>query len=421
MLAEYTNRRIWVGGVLTSHPPIIMLVAKGYQIPELPRARLEAETLLKAGYRVSVVAWDRYAEFPALAYINGVIVRSIRFANLTNFSKAGLMLGGMMFQILAFLETLRLIRSLKQRPIVHAHDINTLLIACLLRRIGLCSALVYDCRELTYGVYLEWFNVLVASIVRVIEEGLVTYADAVITPSDDIAKYLRKFNQETDVIYNCPRLTDIPKVSKKEAREALGLPLDSFIVSFVGGIRYGCMLDLLLEVSKLTGSKRIHYVVVGEGPLASEFRRAAREAIVSSVTVVPRVPHNTAMLYVLSSDLTWSVYQHGPNAMNERVALGWKLFESLACGVPVIVNAGTRSSRLVMRYNCGVVFEGDDPNDMLRLILGLATNAKQHHALSIEAQRVSKKMNFNWEKMEERLLAIYRRIQEPPCPETRHD
>jgi glycosyltransferase involved in cell wall biosynthesis len=387
-----------------------MLVAKGFQIPEFPRAKQEAETLSKAGYRVSVVAWDRYAEFPALENTNGIIVHSIRSANLTKFSKAGLMIAGLLFQVLMFVKIVKLIRNFKERPIINAHDINTLPVACFLRRIHLCSGLVYECREFTYGVYYEWFNLLVASIVRVIEERLLRYADAIITVNDWIAGYLNRFNQATDVIYNCPRLTDLPQISKKEARKILGLPLDTFIVSYVGGIRYGCMLDLLLKVASMTRGQDIHYVVVGEGPLASEFRRAARQISGASLTVAPRVPRNIALLYVRSSDLTWSVYQQRPESLNERTALGWKLFESLACGVPVIVNANTLSAQLVKRFKCGLVFEGNNPYEMVQLILGLSANTNQFLEMSRKAMHTSTTMNFNWETMGSKLLATYRRI-----------
>jgi glycosyltransferase involved in cell wall biosynthesis len=387
-----------------------MLVAKGFQIPEFPRAKQEAETLSKAGYRVSVVAWDRYAEFPALENTNGIIVHSIRSANLTKFSKAGLMIAGLLFQVLMFVKIVKLIRNFKERPIINAHDINTLPVACFLRRIHLCSGLVYECREFTYGVYYEWFNLLVASIVRVIEERLLRYADAIITVNDWIAGYLNRFNQATDVIYNCPRLTDLPQISKKEARKILGLPLDTFIVSYVGGIRYGCMLDLLLKVASMTRGQDIHYVVVGEGPLASEFRRAARQISGASLTVAPRVPRNIALLYVRSSDLTWSVYQQRPESLNERTALGWKLFESLACGVPVIVNANTLSAQLVKRFKCGLVFEGNNPDEMVQLILGLSANTNQFLEMSRKAMHTSTTMNFNWETMGSKLLATYRRI-----------
>ncbi len=37
--------------------PVVMLVAKGYQRPDIPRARQEAEALVEAGYSVHVIAW----------------------------------------------------------------------------------------------------------------------------------------------------------------------------------------------------------------------------------------------------------------------------------------------------------------------------------------------------------------------------
>jgi glycosyltransferase involved in cell wall biosynthesis len=261
-------------------------------------------------------------------------------------------------------------------------------------------------------VYYEWFNVLIASFVRVIEERLLRYVDTIITPSDSIANYLRKFNQSTEIIYNYPRLADIPQISKKEARMVLGLPQDAFIISFVGGIRYGCRLDLLLAVASKSRRRDIHYVVVGEGPLASDFRKAAKQATDASLTVMPRVPRETALLYVTSSDLTWSLYQQGPESLNERAALGWKLFESLACGVPVLVNADTLSAQLVARFKCGIVFAGDNSDHMLRLILDIAGNPDQFREMSQAARNASNAMNLNWEAMGIKLLDIYRRVRE---------
>jgi glycosyltransferase involved in cell wall biosynthesis len=170
------------------------------------------------------------------------------------------------------------------------------------------------------------------------------------------------------------------------------------------------MLDLLLKVASMTRGQDIHYVVVGEGPLASEFRRAARQISGASLTVAPRVPRNIALLYVRSSDLTWSVYQQRPESLNERTALGWKLFESLACGVPVIVNANTLSAQLVKRFKCGLVFEGNNPDEMVQLILGLSANTNQFLEMSRKAMHTSTTMNFNWETMGSKLLATYRRI-----------
>jgi len=396
-----------------SVPPVVMLVAKGFQRPDIPRARQEADALIEAGYSVHIIAWDRNQEFPPLETVGEITVRSLHPLNLRKFSKFGLALGGILFDILLIFETVGLIIRLRQRPIVHAHDINTLPIACLLRSLGLCSALVYDCREFTYGLYYDWFNSLVASLMRVIEERCLPCADAIITVSDPIASYLRRFNPATQVIYNCPRNRDIPKLSKKEARTQLGLPLDDFIVSSVGTIRHDCRFDLLLAVARLTEGEKIRYVVVGEGPLAYELGEAAKKVNGNGFTVIPRVPRRKAFSYILASDLTWAVYRSSKESLNARMTLPWKLFESLACGVPPIVEAGAFQAVLVRNLHCALILGSDSPDDVSRLIVSLANDPNRYNKMSEAARTASSTLNFTWEAMSTMLIATYLRLGQP--------
>jgi glycosyltransferase involved in cell wall biosynthesis len=385
-----------------------MLVAKGFQRPDIPRARQESRTLVQAGYPLYVLAWDRYGEFPGRENVDGAIVRSFTVVNLRNFSSLGLALGGLLFQIAIFFATLRLINHLRQRPIVHAHDINTLLPSCFLRVLGLSSALVYDCRELTYGVYSGWFNPCVGSIMRAIEEKLLRYADAVITVSQPIAEYLGRFKQMVTVIYNCPRTADVPNISKMDARKQLGLPLNSFIVSYVGMIRYGCRLELLLSVASRIKRENTHFVVVGGGPLAAEFRRKANQTLDCRITIVPRVWRDRALLYVLASDLTWALYDDQNLSLN--VAMPWKLFESMACGVPVLVGQGSSRAKFVEKYGCGVVLQNDAPAFVAEAIGSLAEDPARHQQMSTAGKQLAAS-EFNWEVMSNKLIRIYEALR----------
>jgi glycosyltransferase involved in cell wall biosynthesis len=394
-----------------------MLVAKGFQRPDIPRARQEADTLVEAGYATYVIAWDRYMEFPRVQNVGGAVVHSLSPVNLAKFSKFGLALGGILFQVQLLLEAIKLIGKMKQRPIIHAHDINTLLIGAFLKVLRLCSSLVYDCREFTYGLYYEWFGLFVASLVRVVEERCFRYADAIITVSDPIAGYLRRFNPVIELVYNCPRKQDIPKTSKRAARIRLGLPADDFIVSSVGNFRYGCKFDTLLAAAKLTADRNITYLFVGDGPLASELKKAAQEASTQRLKVVPRVPREVALSYVFASDLTWTVYQSDTEWSSERIALPWKFFESLACGVPVAVESNTLCAKLVNDLHCGIVLKTYDPREVAQAILFLEENRISHQEMCTNARNASTLLKFDWETMSARLIAVYNALEQPSSAE----
>jgi glycosyltransferase involved in cell wall biosynthesis len=385
-----------------------MLVAKAFQKPNPPRTKLEAQALSEAGYRVHVFAWDREAVFPSLENINGVIVHSFGLINVRRFSRLGLALGGILFQIALVFQTVKLITRLKQRPILHAHDINTLLPSFFLRSLGLSPALVYDCRELTYEVYSDWFHPIVGTVVRTIEEHLLRHVDAVITPSDAIADYLRRFCKTVETIYNFPSLADIPTCSKEQARLRLGLPIDAFIVSSVGTIRTDCRYDLLLEVASLIEKENIRFLVVGDGPMLPMLRKAAEQIPPTRLMILPPVTHTKALCHVFASDLTWAVYQ------NRKIPwMPWKFFESLACGVPVLVESGTYRAKLVEELGCGVVPKTDCAEDTMRAIVSLAEDKRRQKRLSAAAKNAALARNLNWEAMSRKLVSVYDRLREP--------
>lgn len=105
-------------------PAVIMFLAKAFQTD--PRPTQEAKTLCVSGYPVFALAWDRESKFKHIEDVDGVMVRSFSNIKLPDASPLGLGFGAIVFQMLLVLEGIRLIRELKQRPIIHCHDFNTL-------------------------------------------------------------------------------------------------------------------------------------------------------------------------------------------------------------------------------------------------------------------------------------------------------
>jgi glycosyltransferase involved in cell wall biosynthesis len=379
-----------------------MFLAKAFQTDVRPL--LEAGTLFEMGYPLHVLAWDRYSEFHRYDNLQGATVRSFSCVNLRNSSRFALVLGAIIFQAFLVLESVRLVNKHKRRPIVHAHDFNTLLPACLLKIIRLAACVVYDYRELTYAVYAEWFNPIIGSIARVIEERHLKYADAIITVCEPLKRYVDQFNRNAELVYNCMREAEVPKLSRRQLRKQLGLPLDAFIVSYVGEIRYGCKLDLMLAAALLC-KQRVHFLVVGGGPLSDDFRKAAGQVQNGRISVVPYKPRRKALLYVKASDLSWVIYSK--SSLNARISMPRKLLESLKCGIPVVVDRGTLGASVVKEHRCGIVLENQDPNYVSREIISLAENSRRRADMSTAAKRVSQE--FTWENASRKMVNAYLR------------
>ena len=95
--------------------------------------------------------------------------------------------------------------------------------------------------------------------------------------------------------------------------------------------------------------------------------------------------------------------------MNSRVGVPWKFFESLACGVPVLVEDGTLRAELVRRLNCGFILDSDTPSDVWNAINSIATDPAQRRTMSNAAKAATSE--FNWEAMSKKLVHIYKGLQ----------
>jgi glycosyltransferase involved in cell wall biosynthesis len=394
-------------------PPVVMFLAKAFQTD--PRPRHEARSLAKANHTVFVIAWDREHMFPWIEKVDGAVVHSLRSLNLRRPSALGLAVGAMLFQILLFLEYIKLIRSLAQRPIIHAHDLNTLVPGVLLRTMHLSAGLVYDCHELTYAAYSELFNPTTGQIARVIEENCVRHVESVITVSDPIASYLRRLNHETIVIYNCVNGDEMPNITRAEARVRLGLPRKAFVISSVGLMRYDCRLDLLLSVASLVNNDDFRFIFVGGGPLANMVEQTVQKSGDKRIIILPQVSRDLALLFVQASDLTWAVYQNPKVSLNSKIGMPWKFFESLAACVPVVVEDGSFRAELVRKLRCGVVLETDIPSRVTEAIVNLASNSVKLRSMRTATRKASAMM-LNWNAMEKRLVSNYKRVERGICP-----
>jgi glycosyltransferase involved in cell wall biosynthesis len=380
-----------------------MFLAKAFQTD--PRPRQEARSLVEANYSVLVLAWDRERAFRSVEHVDGATVYSISRLDLRRYRSVGLVLGDIIFQLLIFLGTVRLVSHLKQRPIIHAHDFNTLLPGCLLKICHLSVGLAYDSHELTYAIYSDFLGSAIGGMIRCVEQLCLRYVDTIITVSPPFAAYFRRSGRATEVIYNCPRTSDIPRTSKLETRRELGLPTNTFIVSYVGSINSIFALELLVATACSTKIQNVQFLVVGDGPLAPRFRQIAGRSK-APFNIVSRVAREKALRYVLASDLTWAIYQSG--SINARMTVAWKFFESLACGTPILVQEDTFSASLVRRFRCGMVLNSDEADYVAQAIMSLANDPDRYSEMCSEAKNAFRRMDFTWEAMSAKLVDIHR-------------
>jgi glycosyltransferase involved in cell wall biosynthesis len=373
------------------------------------RVRREASTLANSGFDVQVLCWDREGRRPAVERIDQCLVHNMKFGKTTVLVSSRLyyLMAALFFQAISFLWVIRTIAKTRAL-ILHAHDFNTLLGCVAVRQLLKDRVhLVYDCHELTPGAYEEWYGSLVAGIVGRLESALISRVDAVVAANQAICNHL---SQKTTVpvvaIYCCPATWEIPQTHQLDARRKLGL-LPAFMVLFSGRARQDYDLAMILDAARdLKRDNPSDFKFVFTGPaetMAPLINTAVSEDIESLFDFRGWVPSEDLLSYYMASDLCFAVTRDiGPNT---KVLTPIKLFDSMACGVPVVVRDGTLAAEITRKWGCGIIIQNARTRFSTEL-MRLKENPQLLRALG-NAGKKAFLTEYNWDRMQARLLHLY--------------
>ena len=86
-----------------------------------------------------------------------------------------------------------------------------------------------------------------------------------------------------------------------------------------------------------------------------------------------------------------------------------KLFESMACGVPVVANAIGDVAQIVAEGNCGVIVDQNDPESICEGIERLASDAQLRRDMGVRALELARR-KYTWEAVQDAFLSAYRAL-----------
>jgi len=200
-----------------------------------------------------------------------------------------------------------------------------------------------------------------------------------------------------------------PTTSNRSARARLGLPLDGFIVAFVGRIQPLKAPDVVLRAAaelRRTDpglAARVTTVIVG-GPSGSGLDKptalidlATSLDLTGSVRFLPPLPRDQLADLYRAADLV-AVPSH-----NE--SFGLVALEAQACGTPVVAASVGGLVTAVRDGVSGSLVDSHDPAAWARVIGGLLHEPARRRKLSAGA--VEHARDFSWDRTAARLLDAY--------------
>jgi glycogen synthase len=393
-----------------------MLISRPY-LPDI-RAQKEAHTLALMGHRVHIIAWDRDGTYPrhALEHIPPPLdaalanwpVRSVAQpapVGITHIPlPAGYRTGRWLLCTLPRFwwrawHELRRIRP----DVVHAHDLDTLLLAYLYaRHTGV--PVVYDAREYYPGMVRATVGPRFSRALEWLDGWLTPRVDAVLTVGERLADRLRAMGGRVWVVPNAQPLPDAAALAGagRAYRRRIGVPADGLLVVYVGWLSPDRVLAPLLDA--VQGLPDVWLVIGGEGPQRPQVEAAA--AACPRIQTLGWVPLHEVMTVVAAGDVVY--YGLDARNLNSVYFMPNLGYYALAAGRPVLTTPVGEIAAVVRREGCGVVLPSATPA-AARLALQALADPVRRAALAARA-RAAGRRDYNWQAAADRLWQAYANI-----------
>jgi glycosyltransferase involved in cell wall biosynthesis len=374
-------------------PRALMLLSNSFD-PD-PRVYNEARALVKHGFQVSILAWDRDRKCMEREVMDGIAVERIFLG-----SRHGR--GFFQLFVMPVLFWLMIKKAMRLGfDVIHAHDFDTLPAGYLLSRIR-NKPLIYDSHEDYAGMLHGSIPLWLERLIRWTESKLVRRVDALFTVGETLRQeFERRGCRRARTIGNWKLIEDfrLPEQIRAAARAALNIPDDSLLVAYISNLGKERHIEELLEA--VSRRPKIHLVVGGKGPVAPTVLEYAQRC--GNIRYLGFVPPSDIPGYTSACDIVY--YGYDPASPNARFSAPNKLFEGLAAGRPLLTAKFGEIGRIVSDYGCGVILSDYSVDEILHgldscLIPERLKELKDAAALAGETQ-------YNWHKAEGVLLSVY--------------
>ena len=377
---------------------IVMLLSNAFR-PD-PRVAREALGLVKNGYRVTILCWDRENKYAAREETDGFRVERVQDVRTVYGAGAR-----------QLLHTPRFWRSAAERAqelspdVVHCHDLDTLPAGWWLKK-HTCAHLVYDAHE-DYPAMMSLY--LPAPMLRALswlERRLLRQVDYTITASTVFADKLRSLGVRPVItIGNYHQLAPfdaVPEETLVAARDRLGLAQDDLVVAYIGGFSRNRLLIPLIEAA--AELPNVQVLLWGDGH--------QRQAVEAGVNQLPNarylgwLPADQVPLHMKLSDIVFYCLRPDyPGAIyNAPNTLG----QAMAAHRPIVANDVGDLGRIVQKTGCGILVPDVTAGSIKQAIQYLHDPAVR--AKMGAAGRVAAEEKYNWAAAEQALNKAYQQI-----------
>lgn len=360
--------------------------------PVDPDSRVEKEvnSLLKAGHRITILAWDREKTYSPAA--NRIKLEN-GSADIVRIGIAAEFGGGIkknavpLLRFQCFLYKW-LVNNSSEYDVIHACDFDTAFAGS--RAAKRCKKkLVYD----IFDYYVDSFNVpgIFRGVIEGMDHKIINSADAVIICNEQRREQIRgTAPHELTVIHNSPAKTDLHRVS---------VPDSSVKIAYVGILQETRFLKEIAETVSQRSDCELH--IGGFGMLDEYFKEMSEHY--ENIIYYGRLKYSDTLKLEAECDIMTAVYD--PRIRNHYYAASNKFYEALMLGKPIIMAKNTGMSDIVEKYDIGVCMEYTKEG-FSGALDELIRRRNEWAGISERMKRLYES-SYSWETMEKRLVCLY--------------
>lgn len=350
----------------------------------------EAKTLVKAGYDVSLVAQHDRDEV-----VDGVKIKALPESR------------HRLFRMLRTLSVLRQALAEKAK-IYHFHDPELIPVGFALKLMTKAKV-IYDVHE-DYPqlmLFKSWLPKLVRRAASLLMYGMerivLSYVDTVVTTTEALADRFKR-EKKTIAVHNYP-LVDL---FRGESGPGPDQDFDIIHVGTVLESRLSFMLSVGLELKRMGHDFR--WCILGIYPKMKLWAEHKLDELDDNLgenfVFIERVPHQDVPNYIRRSRI--GINHHPAESRFLRV-FPLKIYEYMACGVPVVSSDLPLTRECLAGYNCGILVRPDDETEFARAIMSLLGDTKKAKQMGEAGKRLVEE-RYNWSLEREKLLRLYQEL-----------
>jgi len=353
----------------------------------------ECRTLVQSGYETHYVVPHDRCEISDGVHVHGVPASTSRWERIVQTTRV-------------VYQKARALRA----DLYHLHDVDLLPFGVLLARMGV--PVVYDSHEDVPSSIRDrdWLppalRGMVSRVVEVVESALTRRLSAVVAATPTIRERFASVPVPVTTVQNFPVLDTIDQVP-----ETIPYADRAQEVAYVGTITRARGIHQMVDAMGLVNASLnrtdvVSLVMVGHFGSDALQRETEQRAGWTQVQFQGRIPQRNVFELLRRVRAGLVLFQPVPNYVASQPL---KLFEYMACGIPVVASDFPLWRDIVGSVECGLLVDPTDPYAIADAIAWILNHPEQAEAMG-QRGREAVESTYRWAPEAEQLLDLYDRL-----------